>query len=228
MDHQVLAPGIVKFDLNKVLVKTTLDLLKSLDNNLWEDALTLEDVEGNLNNRYKGKLRNSDIFYISENFRDLSKKIEFEAEQKLFSYKILHAESEVMTQAKETFYALRYNPGDHYKLHSDSSSRIYRLISCIVYLNPTEYEGGSTYFKYFDFDFKAKEPCIIFFPSNYIYAHTAMPVQQGTKYVLVNWYSDLSEVEGRSHGYQDISQLKQENFVIINDEPYFKLPKGKQ
>ncbi len=91
----------------------------------------------------------------------------------------------------ESVSLLRYRPGETYTPHVDSRWNAYRVVSALIYLNPSEYEGGETRFTLFDVDVKPERPAVVLFPSNYAYIHEARPVITGTKYVLVSWISDL-------------------------------------
>lgn len=86
---------------------------------------------------------------------------------------------------------LKYDINNKYDYHSDADWTLYRTLSGIIYLNPQEYDGGETHFKFFDISIKPEKPSIVLFPSNYIYSHAAMPVTDGTKYIFVTWMNDL-------------------------------------
>jgi hypothetical protein len=86
---------------------------------------------------------------------------------------------------------LKYEQGQYFDYHSDAAWNIYRTTSVIVYLNPTEYQGGETYFQYYDVSIKPQTPSAVFFPSNYVCTHKAMPVTSGEKFVLVTWLNDV-------------------------------------
>lgn len=86
---------------------------------------------------------------------------------------------------------LKYEIGENYKYHTDSSYCMYRTVSCLIYLNPSEYEGGETHFEYLDLKIKPDYPKLILFPSNFIYSHAALPVTNGVKYVIVGWMNDM-------------------------------------
>lgn len=86
---------------------------------------------------------------------------------------------------------LKYTGGEKYDFHADGNWQMYRVLSGLIYLNPSDYKGGETYFKYFDLSVHPKSPAIVLFPSNYAYTHAAMPVTEGTKYILVTWTNDL-------------------------------------
>ena len=86
---------------------------------------------------------------------------------------------------------LRYSAGGQYLYHSDSDYNFYRTISIIIYINPTEYSGGETDFKFLELKVKPEIPKLIVFPSNFIYTHAALPVLEGEKYVIVGWLNDV-------------------------------------
>lgn len=92
--------------------------------------------------------------------------------------------------ADEGFTMLKYQTGTEYKPHMDTGIGkpfCERTLSMVAYLNPTEYDGGDTYFNNFDISVKPKNPGLVLFPSNYAYIHQARPVQTGTKYAIVTW-----------------------------------------
>lgn len=86
---------------------------------------------------------------------------------------------------------LKYNIGGEYLYHSDSDYIFYRTLSVLIYLNPQEYEGGETDFKFFNLKVKPNKPKLVIFPSNYIYTHASLPVTKGEKYVIVGWMNDV-------------------------------------
>ena len=81
---------------------------------------------------------------------------------------------------------LKYQTGQEYKLHADAGGGNNRVLSLVWYVND-EYEGGEIEFPYFNYKLKPPANSILFFPSNYIYAHIAHPVKEGTKYAVVMW-----------------------------------------
>lgn len=88
----------------------------------------------------------------------------------------------------EDLQLLKYEPGREYKEHVDQGPSVMgRTVSGLIYLNPGEYEGGSTYFSNFNLNINPTEPTIVLFPSNYAYSHRAKPVLDGTKYIIVTW-----------------------------------------
>jgi predicted 2-oxoglutarate/Fe(II)-dependent dioxygenase YbiX len=89
---------------------------------------------------------------------------------------------------KDTGYELlRYEPGQFFSQHTDSSEKYNRCISCSLILND-EYEGGE--FAFFDRQMIAKTPkgSALLFPSNFMFPHEIMPVLSGTRYSVVTWF----------------------------------------
>jgi hypothetical protein len=91
---------------------------------------------------------------------------------------------------------LRYDPGGHYAVHNDSEvwdarSESWRLAedrqySVLIYLN-SEFVGGAIHFPEIDFTVHPRPGLLLAFPSDHRYAHTALPVESGTRYVIVSW-----------------------------------------
>jgi len=96
----------------------------------------------------------------------------------------------------EGYTILRYQGGQEYKSHCDYAPHLPRYLSALVLLNPSEYEGGGTYFEHFDINIKPEKPSLVLFPSNYAYAHRAMPVIKGTKYAIVTWLGHPLDFDG--------------------------------
>jgi predicted 2-oxoglutarate/Fe(II)-dependent dioxygenase YbiX len=83
---------------------------------------------------------------------------------------------------------LKYNTGEHFGRHQDTGpGNDSRIVSAVLYLNPTDYEGGDLTFTNFDLNLKHTGPSLVIFPSNYAYEHIAHPVESGTKYSVVTW-----------------------------------------
>lgn len=82
---------------------------------------------------------------------------------------------------------LQYGEGQFYTQHTDSYADNPREVSCSIALND-EYEGGE--FAFFDgqLRYKLKKGSILMFPSNFMYPHEVMPVQQGIRYSIITWF----------------------------------------
>ena len=85
---------------------------------------------------------------------------------------------------------LKYESYDKYDFHTDHGPGLNRTVSCLIYLNPGEYQGGGTTFKHFNYTIDPENPALVLFPSNYPYLHAAEPVTKGVKYIIVTWMSD--------------------------------------
>lgn len=91
---------------------------------------------------------------------------------------------------------LRYEPGGLYGPHSDSDhfipeesvwrKVIDRDVSILLYLNE-EFEGGELSFRQFNYLYRPRAGDLLFFPSHGQYAHQALPVKLGVRYVIVSW-----------------------------------------
>lgn len=109
---------------------------------------------------------------------------------------------EFPVQHDEGYTLLRYQGGQEYKPHSDYAPHIPRYLSALILLNPSEYEGGGTYFVHFDENVKPEKPALVLFPSNYAYTHRAMPVVNGTKYAIVTWLGHKLDLDGMPDNYR--------------------------
>jgi predicted 2-oxoglutarate/Fe(II)-dependent dioxygenase YbiX len=94
---------------------------------------------------------------------------------------------------------LKYESYDKYEFHSDYGPGMNRTVSCLIYLNPGEYEGGGTTFKHFNYTINPESPSLVLFPSNYPYLHAAEPVSKGVKYIVVTWMTDQNN-DSFAHG----------------------------
>lgn len=104
----------------------------------------------------------------------------------------------------EGYQLLKYRGGQQYKGHSDYAPHIPRYLSALILLNPQDYQGGGTYFHHFDEMIKPDKPSLVLFPSNYAYAHQAMPVLSGTKYAIVTWLGHPVDPDGMPAPYRQL------------------------
>lgn len=96
---------------------------------------------------------------------------------------------------------VRYGPGQHFQEHSDNGYSYNCVVSLVSYPND-DYEGGELYFRQQNLTLKPKAGDLFVFPSNYMYAHRAMPVSEGVKYSIVTML-DYSEKYHRPEFYQE-------------------------
>jgi Rps23 Pro-64 3,4-dihydroxylase Tpa1-like proline 4-hydroxylase len=86
---------------------------------------------------------------------------------------------------------LKYETGQEYKMHADAGGHNQRVLSLVWYIND-DYTGGELEFPFFNYKLKPPANSMIFFPSNYIYAHIAHPVVENVKYAVVSWLLEES------------------------------------
>ena len=79
---------------------------------------------------------------------------------------------------------VKYGPGQHFQEHTDHGFSYNCVVSLVGYVND-DYDGGELYFRMQGVKVKPKAGDLFVFPSNFMYAHQAMPVHSGTKYSIV-------------------------------------------
>jgi predicted 2-oxoglutarate/Fe(II)-dependent dioxygenase YbiX len=168
-----LAPGIMQFNFSEDIAKRLISLTDTLT---WIKA----SVYGE--NKSIRKSKGLNLYkYLPELNKEVLNEIDLDLKEYSNYYGI-----DVFKNNGISF--LKYSVGDFYKLHLDSVPEMVRTFSVIIYLNPSEYSGGETYFKHFDLSIKPEKPSMLIFPSNYPYLHESKPILDGNKYVLVDWY----------------------------------------
>ncbi len=109
---------------------------------------------------------------------------------------------------------VRYNPGQHFSVHTDHGFSYNCTLSSIVYLND-DYKGGELWFPYLEINFKPQKGDVIFFPSTYIYAHGAMPVTDGIKYSAVTMFDYKDNNLQYNRMANKVKEEKEENGTIL-------------
>jgi len=87
----------------------------------------------------------------------------------------------------ESINFVKYEKNQHFHYHADHGFSYVCTVSSIAYLND-DYEGGELSFHTLDLKHKPSSGDIIVFPSNFIYAHAALPVTKGVKYSAVTMF----------------------------------------
>jgi len=82
---------------------------------------------------------------------------------------------------------LRYETGDFYVEHIDYFKNTSRIVSLSFILND-DYEGGEFCFFGRKVKKKIKKGSAIVFPSNFMFPHEILPVQNGTRYSIITWF----------------------------------------
>lgn len=185
MKSKVLAPAVVEYEFPAQLAKNIIEIIEQSNSIPWEKSGVGTD------SNQDQEIRTSNGFSFSETFPFWAEEIKKYFVEAIKDYTANYPESNVTQD--EGFNLLRYEGAGKYDFHSDSGWTIYRTVSALIYLNPSEYEGGETFFKHFDVKVKPENPSVVVFPSNYAYLHAALPVTEGRKYVIVTWMNDLPE-----------------------------------
>jgi predicted 2-oxoglutarate/Fe(II)-dependent dioxygenase YbiX len=171
-------PGAVKFDFPKEIAKESINKVEK-SKFLWVDSTV---GQGSLSKH----IRSSQSFNIDE--LDISKdKIRPFLSECVKKYSDYY---EVEVSNDEGLNLLRYETYDKYEFHTDHGPGLNRSVSCLIYLNPDQYEGGGTTFKHFNYTISPIAPSLVLFPSNYPYLHAAEPVTKGVKFIIVTWMND--------------------------------------
>lgn len=137
--------------------------------------------------------RNCHTIFISENetmYKNFSvrKKIDkqiFESVGKACS--IYYKKFDKFKISKDSGYELlRYEKNGFFEEHVDSYSHAHRTLSCSLILNDN-FEGGEFSFFNEKIIHSLKKGSAIFFPSNFMYPHSILPVKSGIRYSIVTW-----------------------------------------
>jgi hypothetical protein len=90
---------------------------------------------------------------------------------------------------------VKYGPGHHFGVHSDHGFSYVCTVSTVMYLNDN-FVGGGLFFPYLNYTYQPEEGDIVLFPSNFIYSHAALPVEEGLKYSAVTMFDYNDRVHG--------------------------------
>lgn len=183
ISKESMAPGIVRYELPSEVAKKTIKYLSSLKDTAWsESAIGMGVVS-----RHVRSSKGIDFDVLNP---ILSKELRSYLLACLKDYSDIYSISLV---SDEGLNVLKYEDYDKYEYHTDDGPDTSRTVSILIYLNPQEYEGGQTDFKFFGISIDPPSPSIVIFPSNYPYNHAAMPVTKGTKYIVVSWLTEKRE-----------------------------------
>jgi hypothetical protein len=97
-------------------------------------------------------------------------------------------ENNILISKAEGYHIVKYSKGQFFKEHTDSTEEFPRKISAVLYLND-DYEGGTITFSKLNTSFKPESQTLFVFPSTEDFMHSADPVIDGTKYVVVGFWS---------------------------------------
>lgn len=199
-DFKILAPAIYSYAFSDALAKKILTKAKDISDSNWTRSKE---------SSYKTTVRTSSQIIISETLSELEHEIRKEIAPCINHYA---TEMKYPVTQDEGMALLKYKEKvGKYDFHYDDSIDKYRKFSLLIYLNPSEYIGGETYFKFFDCKVKPERPELVLFPSNFAYTHSALPTDSGIKYVIVSWLNDLPKGYGSDFLIQCIVRNNQNN-----------------
>lgn len=177
-----LGPALLAFDLDEAVAAQLMVVFAGLAEERWSRSMVIGEDDAHPSRT------SQHVSLAGDDLRGTRLQVRAILDASLRAYNRRFRTGATTT---ESVNLLRYRPGETYSPHVDSRWNAYRVVSALVYLNPSQYEGGETRFTLFDVDVKPDRPAVVLFPSNYAYIHEARPVITGTKYVLVSWISDL-------------------------------------
>lgn len=180
ISKEIIAPGITRYELPKDVSKKSIKYLSSLNDEAWSDS-------GIGQGRISRHVRSSKGIDLDVLNPSLAKELRSYLMACLNDYSDTYS---INLMSDEGINILKYEDYDKYEYHTDDGPNLSRTVSILIYLNPQNYEGGQTDFKFFGISIDPPSPSIVIFPSNYPYNHAAMPVTKGTKYIVVSWLTD--------------------------------------
>ena len=141
--------------------------------------------------------------------QELLKKIQRVVGECLENYKQKYT---IEINSHEDFLLLEYKEGGHFNDHMDDAGYGERIISMSLYLND-DYEGGEiefTNFREVIGKIKPKKNQLFLFPSNYVYRHTAHPIKNGKKYMILSFFSKYTTRHYRefTNNYTDVFKFQ--------------------
>ena len=174
-----LAEGLAVFD--DVFMRSE-ELIKLAEESTeWRPGTAGVDVNTNI--------RVTDVFPLRPNRSELEGELFQEALDAFTAAINVYGERypHLRISKGENLRIMRYTPGGFYKTHIDALGNN-RIVSGILYLN-TDIKGGHTTFPVQQQSIQPREGRLILFPSNFMFPHESTPVEEGTKYAIVGWFS---------------------------------------
>lgn len=170
--------SIVKF--NEITLE---DVLAYCNNDSWIDGgVAKSRYSSELGGEVNKNIRDAKIAKMPEDFyHNLDKLID--------PYIKKYAKDNNINILKRINYVVtKYSKGQFFKEHTDTTKEFPRKISAILYLNDN-YTGGTITFTKFNKTFKPNANSLFIFPSSEYFSHSADPVIDGIKYVIVGFWA---------------------------------------
>ena len=86
----------------------------------------------------------------------------------------------------EGYTLLRYKEGQCIGDHMDDTTGLGRVLSCSILLND-DFTGGEFSFWGGEKIISLTKGSVVMFPSNFMYPHKILPVENGTRYSIITW-----------------------------------------
>jgi hypothetical protein len=190
-DKYEIAPGILVY--KNVLIKE-LDIINRLEKSISDTANPHKWREATVGYGFKKpeyrdcvdfKFRKDDLHRTDESTLEL-KQIWQDCYDRMLEavkdYCFVNNLSEL--EYWEVMNFVKYNKGQHFQEHTDHGYSYNATVSLVGYLND-DYEGGELFFSRQQVTVDPDAGDLVIFPSNFMYPHRAMPVDNGTKYSIV-------------------------------------------
>jgi hypothetical protein len=186
MNKIILAPGIVLYKSNPVVVKKLLDQVEPALADNWKPA---QGVNTETQSNEIVEARRCYDFPLSEHsysepLQELYRSIDSWIQEKIDDYTSTYSVERI---EKGPYIFIKYQYNDKFDWHVDDGKKYPRTVSVSAYLND-DYEGGEIEFNHFGISHKPSAGDIVVFSSSYPYMHRVKPVISGTRYAVVNWY----------------------------------------
>lgn len=196
MIKRELAPGIVVYsDAIKGCSTLIQDIEEGLVNSgiKWVQSSIQKDKTVQVDTEYRDTMTISIDYknYIIDDFVDFQDAFRSNLSN-LFLSELGPLESDykasyqIETSRHEEYGLLKYGIGQKFVNHIDDHKDHHRRVSWVYYINDN-YTGGEICFPRFNLTYKPAANELIFFPSNYVYNHSVLPVLEGTRYAVVSW-----------------------------------------
>lgn len=189
MDKKILGPGIFLYETNINEYGPILNNVKKTLSNKWHLAagVNTENYENEISLARKCfdyAIDGSSLNSSDEDIKLLYLQTDGWINKYVQDYSNFYS---VEKLSSGPYIYLKYEYSDKFDYHIDDGKKYPRTVSVSAYLND-DYDGGMIEFNHFGISHKPKSGDIIVFSSSFPYMHRVTPVDNGTRYAVVNWY----------------------------------------
>lgn len=192
-DRRELAPGIILYKTNADYAKSLINDIEAVVAEDWRKAevvdTSTEKLEGVIQEEarrcFDFPLVGEEIFQSDRpNYVELYNKIDSWIQPAIDDFQGWYNVERIV---KGPYILLKYGYSDKFDWHVDDGQRYPRTVSVSAYLND-DYSGGEIEFERFGVSHKPEAGDLVVFSSAFPYSHRVVPVTEGTRYAIVNWY----------------------------------------